>query len=869
MGYTKENDKQKEQVDTIIELGRERQFLDVICRDYTSVYYADLKNNYVEPLKVSASANASSMSEIQLRQRVNYVDTINSYGRQFVAESSQQDFLRVMQRENLVLELAAKERFVYRYESVPNKNGQHLFEAQAVRLNVDFFDGRALVAFRYIDDIVTREQEYQCELEKAAFEDALTGTGNRGAFRREMPLYEENHPHVAVMVADVNNLKFCNDRYGHKAGDKMIQDAADCIREAFAGMGKCYRIGGDEFCVLMPEQNAAEIEAALGRLQDQIDQKNQTRNMMLTIACGYAMRQDEKEGMEHIFNRADELMYEKKYSMKKEFPVYCEERIKNYRHVLEILSKSTSSYLFLLDIARDENWFFGDVDRDYDIREPGSPTNTTAQMLAITYPQDRTALMEDLQRIADGKQETHDMNYRWVNRKGEPVWINCRGTVIHDDKGKPFVMIGRVSDELLRHLYQPMTGLFNKTKLLMDLKQSILAESQGSLMFINMDRMGDINLKHGRAYGDQVIIQCARRLERHPEVELIWHVENNCFVLYLKEKNPDRLRDFYDCISEELRDLCSLTAGVVPINADVFEDESNLYTCGEIVLERAKRSGTHAFAIFSQEELNHRIWKVKFTEEMRESIENGCEGFYLCYQPQICTGRYQLYGAEALLRYRSKSQEEVYPDTFIPLLEETRLIHPVGRWVLKTALEQCKKWREKIPDFHISVNFSPVQLKETRVAEDVLDILKASGLPGQALTVEITESTQLEKFQIYHEVFKKWSEAGISLSIDDFGTGYSNMAYLKKLDVDEIKIDRLFVSGLERATYNYRLISNMIDFAKGNDIRICCEGVENDQECQVLEDLSPDLMQGYFFARPCSTEAFEKTFVLGVKDFTK
>ena len=249
MGYTKENDKQKEQVDTIIELGRERQFLDVICRDYTSVYYADLKNNYVEPLKVSASANASSMSEIQLRQRVNYVDTINSYGRQFVAESSQQDFLRVMQRENLVLELAAKERFVYHYESVPNKNGQHLFEAQAVRLNVDFFDGSALVAFRYIDDIVTREQEYQCELEKAAFEDALTGTGNRGAFRREMPLYEENHPHVAVMVADVNNLKFCNDRYGHKAGDKMIQDAADCIREAFAGMGKCYRIGGDDHTI--------------------------------------------------------------------------------------------------------------------------------------------------------------------------------------------------------------------------------------------------------------------------------------------------------------------------------------------------------------------------------------------------------------------------------------------------------------------------------------------------------------------------------------------------------------------------------------------------------------------------------------------
>lgn len=869
MESAEERERETEQMETIMELGRERQFLEVICRDYTSVYYVDLKRDEGEPLKVAAIANASKMDGIQIRQRMYFTKTIEEYGNAYVCEADRKDFIRQMQRENLVRELADKERFVFRYESIPNKEGQHFFEIQVVRVNTDFFDGRVIAAFRHIDDIITREQKYQLELEHAAYADALTGKGNRGAFRRDMPEYDSGHPNAAVMVADLNNLKLCNDRYGHKAGDQMIQDAAEYIRQAFEKMGRCYRIGGDEFCVLMADESPENIKAALERLQNLLDEANKKRNMAISIACGYAVRQNETEHMEHIFNRADEHMYEKKYRMKKEFPVYCEERIKNYQHVLEILSHSTSSYLYLWDICRDENYFFGDVDRDYAIRRPGSRVNSTGEMLDIIYPQDVKEVKEDLQRIADGKQQIHNMNYRWVNRKGDPVWINCRGNVICDDKGKPFVMIGRVSDELLRHLYHPMTGLFNKSKLLMDLQQEILPQSQGFLMFLHLDRLGDINLKHGRAYGDEVIVRCAHRMEASAGVERIWHIDNHSFVLFLHVKTQEEVQKIYDDIMKNIEDLCSATAGVVPIDADLFEDENNLFTCGEIVLERSKKSGIHHIAFFSQEELNKRIWNIRFISEMRDSIEHGCQGFYLCYQPQIETGTYRLHGAEALLRYHSATQGEVYPDVFIPLLEDARLIHPIGMWVLKTALAQGKLWRQTIPDFKISVNFSPVQLTEVHVAEDVLEILAESGLPGEALTIEITESTQLEKFQSYHSVFKKWSDAGISLSIDDFGTGYSNMGYLKKLDVDEIKIDRLFVSGLEEATYNYRLISNMIDFAKSNDIRICCEGVENEQEIHALEGLAPDLMQGYFFAKPCATEDFEHTFIDQKTDFAK
>ena len=856
-----EDMEENEQVKTIMELGRERQFLDVICRNYTSVYYADLANDIAEPLKVSLGANASKISRIQIRKRINFTETIDVYCKNFVAERDRKDFAQALHRENLIKELAEQERFVYRYESLPNKEGHHFFEVQVIRLNADYFDGSVLVAFRHIDDVLTREQRYRWELEKAAYEDALTGTGNRGAFRRELPMYETDYPRLALMVADVNNLKFCNDRYGHEAGDRMIQDAAECIEDAFASMGKCYRIGGDEFCVLMPEGTIEGIRQALDCMQALLAEKNKDHKMALTIACGYAIRQDATEAAEHIFNRADECMYEQKYRMKKEFPVYCEERIKNYVHVLKILSKSTSSYLYLWDIQRDENWFFGDVDRDYDLREPGKVRNQIRDMIRVTYPPDRKALQEDLQRIADGEQETHDMNYRWINRRGEPVWINCRGTVIRDDKGKPFVMIGRVSDELLRHLYHPLTGLFNKTKLLADLKGDLLPAGQGYLVFVHMDRLGDINLKHGRAYGDQVIVQCAHRLEGHSLVDRIWHVDNHSFVLYLQAESEEEVQKIYEKISDDLEDLCAISAAVVPIDPAIFEDENNLYTCGEIVLERARRGGIHAIAYFSQKELENRMWKVRFLEEMRDSIEHGCQGFYLNYQPQIQTKGGLLYGAEALLRYHSKNQGEVYPDVFIPLLEEARLIHPVGMWVLKTALAQCGAWRKVIPDFRISVNFSPMQFRENRVEEDVLDVLEASGLPGQALTLEITESTRLDQFESYRAILREWAEAGISVSLDDFGTGYANIGYLNQLEVDEIKIDRFFVSGLQEDTYNYRLISNVIDFARRKDIRICCEGVENDQERSVLEELSPDLMQGYLFARPCSREDFEKTFI--------
>jgi EAL domain-containing protein (putative c-di-GMP-specific phosphodiesterase class I) len=231
------------------------------------------------------------------------------------------------------------------------------------------------------------------------------------------------------------------------------------------------------------------------------------------------------------------------------------------------------------------------------------------------------------------------------------------------------------------------------------------------------------------------------------------------------------------------------------------------------------------------------------------------------YQPQIRAGSYEIYGVEALLRYNSDTRGRIFPDEFIPLLEESRLIKVVGLWVLRQSLNQCKKWRESLPTLHVSVNFSALQFEDVFLAEKVVETLREVGLTGEALTVEITESVEIHSSEQILNTMKYLKEYDVKFAIDDFGTGYSNLGYLKQMNVDEIKIDRVFVSGVEKDTYNHKLISNVIEFAKGNDIRTCCEGVESTRELVTLELLLPDIIQGYLFDKPNTAEIIENTYM--------
>ena len=528
--------------------------------------------------------------------------------------------------------------------------------------------------------------------------------------------------------------------------------------------------------------------------------------------------------------------------------------------LMDTINHSTDDYLFIWDIRRDTRWFFGDIDKYYDIRKNGSETNNTKEMMRIIHPADRTAVLESLTQIAKGHKSTHNMDYRWVNRNGETVWINCHGTVIHDDEDKPYIMIGRVSEENLCHLYNPLTSLWNKNKLRQDLKEK-LADGGGYLMFLDIDGLAAINLSRGRQYGDKLLKEVAEFCENLEGVNMAYHVDHNYFALILDPNSRDGVYHIYSKIRDAMIEKCTFTASAVPIAQALFLDEMQLLDSINMTLKKAKAISNNRIEFFSSEDLSKKIASLALLEELKQSVENDCEGFEVYYQPQLRVGNYDLYGVEALLRYNSKTRGKVFPDEFIPVLEQSGLIKDVGMWVLEQALSQCKKWRETLPHLRVSVNFSALQFEDPYLAEKVVDKVREAGLTGDALTVEITESMEIHNSEQIMNTMKYLKEYHINFALDDFGTGYSNLGYLKQMNVDEIKIDRVFVSGIEQDTYNHKLISNVIEFAKGNEIRTCCEGVESTRELVTLEGLLPDIIQGYLFDKPNTAEMIEKTYV--------
>lgn len=527
--------------------------------------------------------------------------------------------------------------------------------------------------------------------------------------------------------------------------------------------------------------------------------------------------------------------------------------------LIETINRSTDDYLFIWDIANDKRWFFGDIDKYYDIDKSESATITTNEFLKIIHSADADAVLKSLNDVKDGKQDFHDMDYRWINRNGQKVWVNCHGSVIRDDKNNPHLMIGRASEEKLRHLYNPLTSLWNHIRLMQDLT-GLLDNSKGYLLLLDIDRLSSINLTHGSEYGDSLLKEIAEFIEKVDGVIGAYHIEHNNFVLMLDADSDAEVSAVYETVKRQMLDKCTFTASAAPVDKTIFFNETQLIEALNVTLKNTKMISKNRLEFFSQDDIFENISTLALLEELRQSVENDCDGFEVYYQPQVRSGSYEIYGVEALLRYNSKTIGMTFPSEFIPVLEQSRLIHKVGLWVLRQALSQCKKWRKFAPKLYVSVNLSPLQFEDPLLSSKIIDEIQKVGLSGDALTLEITESAGLVGNISVENTIKKLKSHGIFFSIDDFGTGYSNLVYLKQLFIDEIKIDRAFVSDIEKKTYNHKLIGNIIEFANANGIMVCCEGIENTRELGIIETLSPDILQGYLFDKPMSAASIEKRY---------
>ena len=718
-----------------------------------------------------------------------------------------------------------------------------------------------------------RMKSYIDELYREAHIDGLTGSHNKAAFADEEKALnvhiETGDAAFCVALFDVNYLKITNDTFGHIVGDELLQKVANCMKNTF-GPQNVFRIGGDEFAALIHTEDAAEGAERAAQCMAEIEQErlNDYADIPISCAMGVAAFLPESDrSLADVLARADKMMYKHKTEIKKRTPFWQKDlkgmrqvQIERYLELMNMLGESMDAYLFLFDIESNKNWFFNDINKKFAICKDGSPTNTIEEMMEVVHPADREELAADLQKIADGTSRQHNMNYRWVDRTGTPVWINCHGKVINDVNGKPFLLIGRVSDTALRPWYNPLTGLFNKTKLATDFRNHSIVPFQ-RFVLINIDNLSHINLKHGRKYGDEMLRLLATTLSQNFPNKNIYHLDKDHFALLLNTQDEEKIRSYIDKIRAAVEDSISISVAVVPNEKQYYVDADSIYEYARHLLKSNKSEGGGVTAFFTKEDFAKTLSNIELIEDLENSIyQNDFAGFYLCYQPQVDARTHKVVSAEVLLRYQSKEKGQLFPDVFIPLLERTQMIREVGAWVLETAIKQCVKWREHLPEMGISVNVSPVQLKEASLADTVLTLLTNHGLPTDALTLELTESVELED-SVHMENFSKLRKAGVHISIDDFGTGYANLGYLQKLHANELKIDRLFIKDIKQGSFHHTLINNIADFAKNNGLFVCMEGVETTEELAVLELADPDLLQGYLFDKPLVTSEFEARYI--------
>lgn len=203
----------------------------------------------------------------------------------------------------------------------------------------------------------------------------------------------------------------------------------------------------------------------------------------------------------------------------------------------------------------------------------------------------------------------------------------------------------------------------------------------------------------------------------------------------------------------------------------------------------------------------------------------------------------------------------ISPAEFIPILEESGLIIPVGRWLIRTAVGVCKEWQKEHPGMRVQVNLSYVQVAKTDVLRDVREVLHETGLSPECLGVELTESGYLEPGAHFQKVWQGLKDLGVKVLLDDFGTGYSNFHCLGDLTPDCIKIDRSFTQKALTDAYEYNLLTQMIWMSKHLNIQVCIEGIETMEELERIAELKPDFIQGYLFSRPVSNAEFTDSFI--------
>ena len=424
--------------------------------------------------------------------------------------------------------------------------------------------------------------------------------------------------------------------------------------------------------------------------------------------------------------------------------------------------------------------------------------------------------------------------------------------------------------------HDPLTGLPNRAQLKQQIRiivnRAAIEKQRFAILFLDLDRFKMINDTMGHDAGDLLLKAVADRI-RHcvRESDFIARLGGDEFTIVLEDiESPESAANVAEKICRSVgqpfvfmqQKMFVTTSIGISIFPDDGEDVSALIKHADSAMFRAKEKRNN-FCFYEQGMEAEIAKRLKLEQELRKAIDE--DELVLHYQPQVTLKTGELIGAEALVRWQHPAKGLVSPDVFIPLAEESGLINQLSDWVLENAAVQLKHWIQKGHKLTLAVNLSVKDLMAEELHTKLHDLIQRNSLPKNVLELEITESTLMDHPELMITEINKIKRMGITIAVDDFGSGYSSLNYLKRLPVDVLKIDRSFISDIESDPSDSAIVAGIIGLAKSLKMGTVAEGVETEEQRQILETLGCDNYQGYLFSKPLTAKLFAKKFLSSEK----
>ncbi|MFV1996644.1 MAG: EAL domain-containing protein [Acidiferrobacterales bacterium] len=519
------------------------------------------------------------------------------------------------------------------------------------------------------------------------------------------------------------------------------------------------------------------------------------------------------------------------------------------------------------------------------------------------HPDDRRKVFSLIQEHLGNRTKAYESIHRFQHKDGHYLWVLDRGRAVYDKHGNPWRMVGtqvdisehkqleeklksaniklkheikerQLAQQDLAHLakHDPLTSLPNRILFYEKLKEAIyrakLEDDAIAVLLVDLDNFKQVNDTLGHPVGDRMLVDVSNRLNSivnknyflsrfgGDEFFVILQGCSDNFIVdaYAKEIIELMSQPFY-LDNQEIRIGCSIGITLFP---DDGMEPDQLIRDADIAMYHAKDQGRNMFQYFTEEMDRNITEKVTFRNMLHGALERN--EFEVRYQPQVEVKTGRVTGLEALLRWYPENGENVPPEKFVPLLEETGLIAEVGTWVLRQACQQVKSLHKKgLKCINIAVNLSPRQFLQEELADIVESVLKEAKLESKYLEFEITENIFMEDLDLIYVTMLRLKKIGVKITLDDFGTGYSSLGYLKRFPIDGVKIDKEFVRDIINNNDSRELVTAIIAMAKGLNLdTLVAEGVEEESQLNLLRESGCPTYQGYLYSKPLAAKALQQ-----------